>query len=438
MPPSFPGSVCPSSLLLCLLAVCTLLQASGCLQSPPPSRAHFVWCFLLRRLFSVLFSRLVRAGFAFPSPTVFLIRVSSSGGILEFSSPFLVFCCSCGFAGFCLSYPPLFANLVRSTSASLFSSSWVSVPWACSSESLSTARWLLVSNFGVSPASGFAPSAATLFRPALLVAVASLCFFSVVGQLALLAAPLVCAFSWFAVSTAVRCLSAALPFSSLWSAGMCGWGLHPLWPRHIHRSPALLQVFSSPSCCHCWSSASPLALLCVLPVWLSGSWSVGYLIASDRRSRFRVLFVLLRLSLSLLFPDPALFPLGAVPCWLRCLFLVPSTLELHLVLFLCWAPVCIPQVPEGLASSSRSILLSWWGPALLFPVAPSQSVLPALSGALGGLPGSLPASWFRFIEFSWFPVVLAWSFRSLPCGPSSRPLFGPLAVPPFLASCLVG
>ena len=45
--------------------------------------------------------------------------------------------------------------------------------------------------------------------------------------------------------------------------------------------------------------------LCVLPVclagcsWLSGSWRVRYLLASDRRSRFRVLFVLLCPSLSL-------------------------------------------------------------------------------------------------------------------------------------------
>ena len=41
VPPSFPGSVCPAS-LLCLFAVCTLLQTSGYSQSPPPSRAHFV------------------------------------------------------------------------------------------------------------------------------------------------------------------------------------------------------------------------------------------------------------------------------------------------------------------------------------------------------------------------------------------------------------
>ena len=77
--------------------------------------------------------------------------------------------------------------------------------------------WLFFPVFGVSPVSGFAPFAAPLLHPALLVAVASLCFFSVVGQLALLMAPLVCAASLFAVSAVVRFLSDALPFSSLWS-----------------------------------------------------------------------------------------------------------------------------------------------------------------------------------------------------------------------------
>ena len=57
VPTSFPGSVCPASLLLCLFAVCALLQTSGFSQSP------------LR--------------------LSFLIRVSSSGSILEFSLPSL-------------------------------------------------------------------------------------------------------------------------------------------------------------------------------------------------------------------------------------------------------------------------------------------------------------------------------------------------------------
>ena len=48
-----------------------------------------------------------------------------------------------------------------------------------------------------------------------------------------------------------------------------------------------------------------------------------------------------------------------------------------------------PSAHGGLASSSHSIPPSPWGPALLFPVAPTQSVLLAPSGALGGLPGSL-------------------------------------------------
>ena len=42
LPPSFPGSVCPASLLLCLFTACALLQTSGYSQSPPPSRARFV------------------------------------------------------------------------------------------------------------------------------------------------------------------------------------------------------------------------------------------------------------------------------------------------------------------------------------------------------------------------------------------------------------
>ena len=127
VPPSFPGSVCPASLLLCLFAVCALLQASGFSQSP------------LR--------------------LSFLIRISSSGSILEFSLPSLaypVFCCSCGFAGFCLSCPPLFAGLVRPTSASLslllgflfHGPALVGSSSRALSGSLSTARWLLVPVWG--------------------------------------------------------------------------------------------------------------------------------------------------------------------------------------------------------------------------------------------------------------------------------------------------
>ena len=42
VPPSFPGSVCPASLLLCLFAVCALLLTSDYSQSPPPSRVRLV------------------------------------------------------------------------------------------------------------------------------------------------------------------------------------------------------------------------------------------------------------------------------------------------------------------------------------------------------------------------------------------------------------
>ena len=50
---------------------------------------------------------------------------------------------------------------------------------------------------------------------------------------------------------------------------------------------------------------------------------------------------------------------------------------------------------------------------------------------------TLPASWFRFLQLSQFPVVLAWGCRCLHFGPYARPLFGSVAVPPHLASCLI-
>ena len=76
--------------------------------------------------------------------------------------------------------------------------------------------------------------------------------------------------------------------------------------------------------------------LCVLPMclagcsWLSGSWRVRYLLASDRRSRFRVLFVLLRppLSLSLcssLIQPSSLWGLFLVGCGVCLWCLRPSS-----------------------------------------------------------------------------------------------------------------
>ena len=80
----------------------------------------------------------------------------------------------------------------------------------------------------------------------------------------------------------------------------------------------------------------------------------------------------------------------------------------------CWLPVCVPQVPEGLASGCRSIPPSWWGPALLF----SCGAIPVCSsGSVRGVGwsswlSSLPAAWLRFVVFSRFPVV--WFGASAP------------------------
>ena len=160
--------------------------------------------------------------------------------------------------------------------------------------------------------------------------------------------------------------------------------------------------------------------LCMLPVCLAGcSW----------RSRFRVLFVLLSPSLSLLFPDPALSPLGTVPCWLRCLSLVPSTLVLRLVIFLVGCLFVSLRFLRGWRPVVALSRLRGGVQIFCFPVAPSQSVLPALSGSLGGLPGSLlclPPGYGSscFHGSLWFGLVLqlpsmrvlrSASLRSLGC-----------------------
>ena len=106
----------------------------------------------------------------------------------------------------------------------------------------------------------------------------------------------------------------------------------------------------------------------------------------------------------------------------------------------CWIPVCIPQVPEGLASGCRSIPPLWWGPALLF----SRGALPVCSsGSVWGIGWSswlspLPAAWLRFVVFSRFPVVWFGASATFHAGPTPGLSFGPLAVPPFLTSGLVG
>ena len=158
--------------------------------------------------------------------------------------------------------------------------------------------------------------------------------------------------------------------------------------------------------------------LCMLPVclagcsWLSGSWSVSYLLASDWRSGFgSFLFSSAPLSLSLLFPGPALSPLGAVPCWLRCLSLVPSTLVLRLVIFLVGCLFVSLRFLRGWLPVVALSRLHGGVQLFCFPVAPSQSVLPALSRALGGLPGSLlclPPGYVSlcFHGSLWFGLVL--------------------------------
>ena len=93
-----------------------------------------------------------------------------------------------------------------------------------------------------------------------------------------------------------------------------------------------------------------------------------------------------------------------------------------------------------MASSRRSLPPSRWGPALLLSLGDHEV---HSSGSVRGFGWSswlstLPASWFRFLQLSQFPVVLAWGFHCLHFRPNARPLFVPLAVPPHLASCLVG
>ena len=174
----------------------------------------------------------------------------------------------------------------------------------------------------------------------------------------------------------------------------------------------------------------------------SGSWRVRFLLASDRRSRFRVLFVLLRPSLSLslcssLIQPSSIWGLFLVGCGVCLWCLRPSScaslsffvrrLFVSLRFLGGWRPVVALSRLRG----GVQLFCFPWRPHV------------RSSGSVWGVGWSswlspLPAAWFRFIEFSWLPMILAWCFRYLPCGPYARPLFVPLAVPPYLASCLVG
>ena len=157
-------------------------------------------------------------------------------------------------------------------------------------------------------------------------------------------------------------------------------------------------------------------------LWLSGSWSVSYLLASDWRSRFRVLFVLLSPSLSLsLSALPCSSPLasGGCSCWLWCLSLLPSTLVLFLVIFLDGCMLVSLRF-LGVVFWFHSIPPSWWGPALLF----SRGVLPVRSsGSVRDIGWSswlspLPAAWLRFVVFSRFPVVWFGASATFHAGPT--------------------
>ena len=152
------------------------------------------------------------SGVALPSASLFFFASILPGGILEFSFAFShcpVFCCSCGFAGFCLSCPPLFAHHVRPTSASLslllgllfLGPALVGSSSRALSESLSPAWWLLVSSLW-----GFSSFRLCSFcRYAASPYVACTCRFSLLLSLLLVSLP--CwRLLWFAPSHGLQCM----------------------------------------------------------------------------------------------------------------------------------------------------------------------------------------------------------------------------------------
>ena len=146
------------------------------------------------------------------SDSLFLLASLLPGGILEFSfafSHYPVFCCSCGFAGFCLSCPPLFAGLVRPASASLslllgllfHGPALVGSSSRALRESLSTATWLLVSSFW-----GFSSFRLCFFCGyAASSCVACSCRFSLLLSLLLVSLPY-WRLLWFAPSRGLQCV----------------------------------------------------------------------------------------------------------------------------------------------------------------------------------------------------------------------------------------
>ena len=146
------------------------------------------------------------------SASLFLFASLLPGGILEFSfafSHYPVFCCSYGFAGFCLFCPPPFAGHVRPTSASLslllgllfHGPALVGSSFQALSESLSPARWLLVSSFW-----GFSSFRLCSFcRYAASSCVACSCRFSLLLSL-LLVSLAYWRLLWFAPSRGLQCM----------------------------------------------------------------------------------------------------------------------------------------------------------------------------------------------------------------------------------------
>ena len=221
VPPSFPGSVCRASFLSWLRLSClSPLVSFCCLLSSPGFWLFAVSSFscalsvVLPAPASLLRSFLSpgSSGVALPSAPLFLLASLLPGGILEFSfafSHYPVFCCSCGFAGFCLSCPPLFAGHVRSTSASLslllgllfHGTALVGSSSQAMSESLSPARWLLVSSFW-----GFSSFRLCSFcRYAASSCVACSCRFSLLLSLLLVSLP--CwRLLWFAPFRGLQCM----------------------------------------------------------------------------------------------------------------------------------------------------------------------------------------------------------------------------------------
>ena len=178
------------------------------------------------------------SGFALPSLRLFSCIASFlAGNILGYSFAFShcpVFCCYCGFAGFCFSCPPLFAGQVRPTFASLSlllghpfrGPALVGSSSQALSESLSHAMWLFFPIFGVFSGfrlCSFCRSAASLY-------VAYSCHFSLLLSLLLVSVPCL-RLLWFAPPRCLQCLLSFVSCLTRSPSLLCGLcRLEWLWP----------------------------------------------------------------------------------------------------------------------------------------------------------------------------------------------------------------